>query len=253
MQPLTRWSTGAAALAAALALSSCGSIGDLGVKPRNDSRTFGLKGSSLTVESGSDLRLETADGPDLTVDRNLTGQAAEDGNASWKLKGNTLELTAKCSGLVLNCGSEYTVKVPSGVAVTVVTTGADVVARGLADALTATTGTGAIRVERSSGTLRLSSGTGRIVVRDSSSAHVEVRSDNADHTLAFRKAPSRVASRTGIGDIRLTLPRDTTRYRIDGRAQDHDTYRVGVPHTPGASNRITVESPRGRVLVTRQN
>ncbi|MFE7482632.1 DUF4097 family beta strand repeat-containing protein [Streptomyces sp. NPDC057552] len=242
-----------AALAATLALSSCGSIGDLDVKPRSDSRTFGLTGKTLVVESGSNLRLEAADGPELTVDRDLTGQAAEDGNASWELSGDRLKLTAKCSGMVLNCSSEYTVKVPSGVAVTVVTTGADVLAEGLANALTATTGTGAIRVERSSGTLRLSSGTGRVVVRDAGSAHVDVRSDNADHTLSFSKAPSRVSSRTKIGDIKLTLPKDNTRYAIDGKAEDGEKYRIKIPNTPDAAHKVTVESPRGRVLVTRES
>jgi hypothetical protein len=253
MHSQTRWSTGAAAVIAVFALSSCGSVGDLDVDPRDDSRKFEFSGERLTVDSGSNVRIEAGDGPDLTVSRKLTGMAAEEGNASWNLEGSTLRLTAKCSGLVLNCGSSYTVKVPSGTAVSVVTTGADVTAAGLADELTVRTKSGRIKASGGSGPLRLTSGTGRITVSDSNSPDVVVRSHDAAHFLSFRKAPRRVSAHLDIGDISLTLPKDGTRYAIEGRAQEKDKYRVGVPNSPGASNRISVESPQGRVRVEQKN
>jgi len=253
MHSHTRWSTGAAALIAVLALSSCDSVGDLDVEPRNDSREFEFSGQRLTLDSESNVRIEAGDGPGLDVSRKLTGMAAKEGNASWELNGNTLRLTAKCTGVVLNCGSNYTVKVPSGIAVTVVTSGADVTAAGLTNELTVRTKSGKIKLAGGSGPLRLTSGTGRITVSDSSAQDVEVRSHDAAAFLTFRKAPRRVAAHLDIGDIRLTLPKDGTRYAIEGRAQEKEKYRVDVPNDPGASHRITVESPQGRVRVEQKN
>lgn len=241
------------ALAAVLALSSCGSVGDLDVEPRNDNRTFEFSGKRLTVDSGSNVRIEAGDGPDLAVSRKLTGMAAEEGNASWKLDGTTLRLTAKCNGLVLNCGSNYTVKVPSGIAVTVVTEGADVTAAGLTNELTVRTKSGKIKLAGGSGPLRLTSGTGRVTVSDSSASDVDVRSHDAAHFLSFRKAPRRVSAHLDIGDITLTLPKDGTRYAIEGRAQEKDKYRVDVPNDPRATHRISVESPQGRVRVEQKS
>ncbi|SHG94588.1 DUF4097 family beta strand repeat-containing protein [Streptoalloteichus hindustanus] len=177
-----------AALAAVLVISGC-RIGDVGVTPVNDSRAFDLPGQELTIDSTSDLRLVPGHGRALRVSRRLTGMAAEEGNASWALDGSTLRLTAKCRGLVIECGSHYTVEVPANVAVSVRTEGAEVSADGLPNALTVRTGTGHIRAAKTSGTLRLSSGTGDVAVDESASSDVEVHSRQARHTLAFATAP----------------------------------------------------------------
>ncbi|MDK1476998.1 hypothetical protein QNO07_27000 [Streptomyces sp. 549] len=236
-------------LAAVLSLSSCGAVGDLDAEPRSDSRRFDFSGERLIVDSGSNVRLVAGDGPGLAVSRKLTGQAAEKGNAAWKLAGDTLRLTARCTGMVLNCSSEYTVHVPAGVTLTVRTQGADVTAESLPHRLTVRTESGRIKLSEGSGDLRLRTRTGRVDVIGSRSADVRVRSHNADHSLTFSKPPRRLSAHTGIGDIAVTLPKGGTRYRIDGRAQDPQTYRVDFPSHGDASHRIAVESPEGRVRV----
>jgi hypothetical protein len=231
-------------------ISGC-RVGDIGVPPINDSQTFDLSGHLLTIESTSDLQLVPTGERGLTVSRRLTGMAAEEGNASWTLDGNTLKLTATCSGLVIECGSLHTVAVPADVTVSVKTEGAMVTTDGLPNELTVQTRTGRIRATQSTGTLRLTSETGDITVDDCGSSDVEVHSQDADHTLTFGTAPRRAAASTGIGDISLTLPEDDTRYLIDASAQSEDKYHVEVQNTPNAANRITVDSPGGRVRITK--
>ncbi|MFI6284572.1 hypothetical protein ACIBCM_07420 [Streptomyces sp. NPDC051018] len=253
MHRTTRTTLFPAALAAVLLTSGCGGVGDIGVDPVSDSRSFGISGPKLTIDTTGDVRVESGKGSRVKVSRELAGKAAEDGNASWELEGDTLRLTAECKGLVLNCGSHYTVEVPPGVtAVSVRTKGGEVAADSLPGALTVETKTGDIRVTKGSGELRLSSDTGRVSVSDSLSADVRVSSRDADHTLSFARAPRRVVDRTGKGDISVTLPEDNTRYRIDASAQREDKARIGVGSDRSAANRLTLESPRGRVRVAQK-
>jgi hypothetical protein len=240
----------AAAIAVALAISGC-RLGDTGVPPINDSQTFDLPGHLLTVDSTSDLRLVPGGQRGLTVSREFTGMAAEEGNASWTLEGDTLKLTATCSGLVIECGSLYTVAVPAGVAVSVTAEGAEVTSDSLPNDLTVRTRTGHILATRNSGTLRLTTETGDVTVDECGSSDVEVHSQDADHTLAFRTAPRRVAASTRTGDISLALPADDTPYLIDASAQSEDKYHVEVPNSPNAANQVTVGSPGGRVRIAK--
>jgi hypothetical protein len=209
----------AALCALPLALTGCGAGSDLAADPVNDAKDFAFRGTRLTVETDKDLTLLPAEGKTVRVSRKLAGQAAEEGNASWVLKGGTLVLTGNCSGVVPRCRAEYTVYVPRSMAVTVQGKGsAGVAASGLGGALELNLGRGSAEVENASAPLKIRTGSGRISAGGLTSSSVDVGNDDGSIELAFAKAPSKVKADSDTGSITVRVPEDATRYRVSAKA-----------------------------------
>jgi hypothetical protein len=237
-------------MCAALAYLGTCVTDDLDASPRDDQRRFDFSGRRLSVVVGGDgeLRLERGRGGGLVVARELAGAAAQQGNAHWALDGDTLRLSAECPGIVINCRGEYVVRVPSGVDVSVTSRGSVTVV-GLRCALHISTGTGDVRLERTSGTLRLRSGSGRIHLVDARSAYVDARTRRAPLSLAFTRPPVRVVAISDVGDINVKVPSVPAEYRVDGGAGNEAGVHVDIRDVPSAARSIVARTDEGVVRI----
>lgn len=197
-----------------------------------DSRDFTFSGRTLTIDARElNLTLVPGSAGKVSVRRRLAGSAVN-GSSSWSLKNATLRLRTECSGLVLECESEHTVRVPKNVALKIDASGGAVRIEGLTGDVNAVLrNDGSLRVIGPKGTLRLRNHGGRIVVEDATST--DVRADtSADGTirLGFAAAPDRVEAHAS-GSVSITLPAGPETYRVDaagarGLPSDPDSDRV---------------------------
>ncbi|MDP9867885.1 MULTISPECIES: DUF4097 family beta strand repeat-containing protein [Streptosporangium] len=229
-----------------LAAAGCG-LGSTG-RERHDSREFPYSAAELVIRAtGTPVRLEPGVAGTLEVDRRLKGKAADEGNSSWTLKGGTLTVGAVCSGIVIDCDAQYTVKVPPGVAVEV-DGDDDVSAVRLTRALNATSRGGDVRTDAVSGPMRLVSRSGKVTARRIGSSDVTARSSDGLVALYFTTVPSRVEAVSGSGTVDVVVPRTGDTYRVtvsskDGRATSR------VPRASTAPRSLNARSGEGDVRV----
>ncbi|MGW6769051.1 hypothetical protein ACWGBX_01340 [Streptomyces sp. NPDC055037] len=239
---------------AAVALVPTYALDDLDTDPRSGEREFDFAGPRLAVivSSGSQVGLEPGRGTVLTVVRHLTGTAAKDGHAEWRLEGDTLRLSAKCSGVMINCSGRFVVRVPPGVDTSVdAASDIDVTAKGMRHALRITTRRGDIRLEGTAGALWLSSRSGRIDVLDAASPTVDARNQNAPITLGFAVAPRSVTAASEVGDITVVLPRTDAEYGIDIKARVREIDGIALSESPPYARHISARTRDGAVRVQR--
>ncbi|GAQ51533.1 DUF4097 family beta strand repeat-containing protein [Streptomyces acidiscabies] len=230
------------------ALLSTEALNDLDAAPRNGQRRFAFDGSRLDIVVRGDgrVRLEQGPGDDLAVERELAGAAAREGNSGWDLDGNTLRLSAWCTGWAMNCRGEFVVRIPRGVAVSV-DASSGVSALGLNRTLEVATGDGNISVRKASGPLSLRSTRGRVQVLDSTSQTVDAHATRGPVSLAFSEPPRSAVATSEIGDIRIELPRAW--YRVDAEARDRDSVYVGVLDLPSAARHIVAHTEEGTIRI----
>lgn len=213
---------------------------------KTESRSFPFSGTLLVIDTReTELRIANGDGADIEVERSLEGDAGDDGDATWALDGDTLKLSVNCSGLVLECASEHTVKVPKGVAIELKSSGSPVRIDALAGDLTATlTNDGSLRASNPAGKLRLKSGGGDIVVTGARSRDVTASTTaDANIKLGFAVAPDRVEANAS-GSVEVTLPKGPETYKIVGSAD-------GLDSDPASKRVITVTAVDGRIRVNK--
>lgn len=233
MATLTTKACAAAVLTVMALAGPAGCKSSSGGATSQDSRDFTFSGGTLAIDAReSSLTLVPGSEGKVSVRRRLEGSAAADGNASWSLQDGTLRLRAKCSGVVLECKSEHTVRVPKNVALKIDASGSAVRVEGLTGDVNAVLrNDGSLRVIGPKGTLRLRNHGGQIVVQDATSK--DVRADtSADGTirLGFSAAPNRVEAHAS-SSVSITLPAGPETYRVDagsarGLPSDPDSKRV---------------------------
>ncbi|GAA0229005.1 hypothetical protein [Cryptosporangium japonicum] len=198
-------------LAAVVACAACTDVSSIN-ETSQDRRSFPLSGSALVVDAaGTSVRLVAGSGEDVGVDRELTGKATADGQASWSMSGNRLTLRVTCSGFVPDCSGLHVVHVPTGTAVTI-TSDSPVRAVAPSGALTATVTGSWLRVEDPAGVLRLRAEQS-VTVTGATASDVTAASESRVE-LGFRTAPEHVDVQA-TDRATVTLPNGPETYRVD--------------------------------------
>ncbi|WP_437033334.1 DUF4097 family beta strand repeat-containing protein [Streptomyces sp. enrichment culture] len=243
---------GAAAVLVA-GLAGCGASAADDTEPER--RTFGLTGTTLTVDSDdSALEIVAADAHPsgkIRVTRWFRGRVVigSDPKVSWSLKDDRLVLRLKCSGIIADCAARHRVEVPRGIAVTVHNRDGSVRAGGFTDPLNVRTGDGSVHVTDTSGPLELHSGDGSVRA-EVSSRTVRTRSGDGSVRLALRAVPDRVESHSGDGSVTIELPRAA--YKVDTRTGDGPE-RVSVPRDDASRHVVTARTGDGSLTVRTVN
>ncbi|MFD3637900.1 DUF4097 family beta strand repeat-containing protein [Streptomyces griseus] len=213
------------------------------------SKTFEFSGRSLTVKSGSaDLDFVAADVRGIQVTRQVSGtKVGGEVEAGWKLEGDVLALAVDCTGISVNCGAKYTVKLPRDVALTVEN------AKGLVEATGFTADFSAkaddIRVSDLSGPrLDLEGRDGTIEGERISAGAVTVAARNGDSELDFASAPDLIDVRSQDGDVRLGLPEAT--YAVDTAAKKGDI-TVEVTKDDTSDRAVRTRTRNGDIVIGR--
>ena len=227
-----------------LPIAGCADLGAVH-ETRDDRHEFALTGDRLVIDNhGGDLRLVAGAARAVVVQRSLTGKATLDGNASWSLSGDTLQLDVTCSGFVPDCGGLHVVGVPPGVAAVVKSDAAVRVVR-LATALTATVTGSWLKVEDPSGPLRLKAELD-VDVSGARSADVTATSGDLGVHLSFARPPTRVKVRAA-GSVQVTLPAGPETYRVAAAPG-----RATLPSDPASERVVAATAGEGHTARVRK-
>jgi hypothetical protein len=214
-----------AAVAATAATAGCGLTGPQSEKSASYQVTQPV--TQLVVQDAAgDVRVSTGAGGAVGVTENQSYRGSPPAS-SHKVSGGTLTLTYTCPSS--DCGIDYTVTVPAGLAVQVVADAGDVTLTGLG---------GAVQVQADAGDVR-ASGLG--------ATRAKLVADAGDVTLGFDTAPANLSVQASAGDVKITLP-GTVGYAVTATADAGDTH-VTVPTSPGSAHVVQAESDAGSVSV----
>ncbi|HST82272.1 MAG TPA: DUF4097 family beta strand repeat-containing protein [Kineosporiaceae bacterium] len=151
-----------------------------------------------------------------------------------------LQVTGSCRGggaaLLDQCSINFKITVPPGTAVTVRTTTGEIAVTGTSAPVTAQSNTGDIHVWKASGPIQLITDIGDINGELLSSGVASGRSNTGDVRLNFTAAPDQITANTDIGDIRIQVPDDATKYRVTADVNLGER-QIKVP-TDAASPRV---------------
>lgn len=234
-----------AATTALLALSACGSSS----RTAHDQHVFSLRGSHLVIDvPASDLQLAPGNGPDIQVQRWLSGTAAKPGHASWTLDGDTLHLGVNCSGLVVSCGSRFQVAVPPDVSVAVHAGSGNDSVSGLSGSVAIDGGSGQVQLSNTSGPLQISTGSGNITASAIRSPTVHATSNQGKVDIGFAAPPQMVDIRCTVGNATARVPTAGHRYHVVVTT-DTGTAQSKVPDDPQSSSVVQVSSHNGNATV----
>lgn len=198
---------------------------------RLDSITVTRPVARIVVRSDAgDVRLTPAAVDRVTVEERRTW-LWEAPKVSTTLESGTLVLSGSCPGARLMdlCQTEFTVRVPTGVAVRV------------------DSGAGMIDIRGLDGPLDLRSTTGAISGSELLSDSVRAQSTSADVRLGFISAPTLLTAVSRSGDVDVALP--VANYRIDGSSSSGDVAVRGLFRDDLAPRQVTASSRDGSVTV----
>ncbi|WP_344522624.1 DUF4097 family beta strand repeat-containing protein [Streptomyces albiaxialis] len=242
----------AVSLFGVVALSACSAeeVSD----GKAEHREFALQGKNLTVVS-DDSKLELvpvkADGTGRSVDVTRWFKASKvkgEAKASWSMEGgNTLRLTTKCTGFIVDCSTRHKVEVPEDVAVTVRGGDGHVVASGFRTPLSIRTHDGNVNVSDVTAPLTLRTGDGNVRAERLRSASVTATGRDGYQLLSFAEAPSSVRTDVRDGRTTVTVPKKSA-YRVTTKTADGSA-KVTVPRDAKAPRRVHATAHDGRVAV----
>lgn len=199
---------------------------------RSDSVTVTRPVAHIVVRSDAgDVRLTPAAVDRVTVEERRTWLWEEPAVDTTLQDDGTLVLSGSCPAARLMdlCQTEFTVRVPPGVAVRV------------------DSGAGAIDVRGLDGPLDLRTTTGAISGSELLSDDVTAHTTTGELHLSFVSAPPSVAASSRSGDVDVALP--LANYRIDGSSGSGDVAVRGLYRDDLAPRHVTASSRDGSVAV----
>ena len=270
--PMTPWRWVALVIGTPLALLAIGytaltavAFAGLGSYRINLATPVAGRTAVVTVNSG-----------DVTVRPGPAGQLRVHGTlhyslvrpqVSWRRSASRIAVRSHCRVPAGLCLLDYAVAVPAGGRSRVFDASGDLIAGGLAGAVTLQDSSGNITATRISGTPTISDQSGDIVVTtlsgsravimddsgditgsDVASQGLTVTDQSGDITVTFTKVPDRVRVSDSSGDVTLALPPGPTTYRVSASTSSGLT-TISVPRSLTSPHLISVTSQSGDISI----
>ncbi|MFF8956191.1 DUF4097 family beta strand repeat-containing protein [Streptomyces sp. NPDC014894] len=216
-------------------------------------KAFALDGERLTIDSdNSFVEVVAADVKKVEVSRQVDGWVflGSGPEASWKMSKDRLVLRMDCSGVASDCRARQTVKVPRGVAVTVLDDNGGVTASGFGTPLRIESDNGDVTVRDTTGALELLTDNGKVTTERVAAKTLKARSDNGDVRIGLKDGavPERLETVSDNGGIRIELPSAGAPYAVTAKS-DNGSVDVDVPTDDASSHVVTARSDNGSVKV----
>lgn len=217
----------------ALLLVAAGGLsvaGSLARESRGEQASYpGVRVIDVDV-SFEDVEVVAGPGPSVSLSRKVSWSLRRP-NTTRRLDGDRLVVRSSCPvDLGRGCSGRLRLVVPADVVVRAHSSGGDV------------------RVVGLTGPLDLSSSGGDVNGEDVASGSVAAASSGGDVRLTMARPPSKVVASSGGGEVEVSVPRDTTGYRVDASSSG-GSRRVDVPVDPTSLRTIRVRSGGGDVRV----
>lgn len=161
------------------------------------------------------------------------------------VEGGTLRLQAHCQLALAACTIDYSLKVPQGLPVSVVTKAGAVKAGGLSGRLDLNSSAGNIDLSQLSGSVKAHSQAGAISGTGISSASFDGSTDAGAIGIGFSKAPRSLHLTTNAGNIDLRVPDEGYRLTTSAPA----TASVGIKTDPAAPRKIDARTAAGSIHI----
>ena len=181
--------------------------------------------TAVTIDAGDgDVTVRTGATADtVEVIRRARGSLSDSQAARGTWDGTTLVIRPECPG---NCGVDYEIRLPTGVAVT------------------AKTGSGDIELGGTLGTVSVQADSGDVEA-DVAVDNFTTRTGSGDMQLRMRSAPTQLTATSGSGDIGIRVPSAQT-YAVAANTGSGDT-EIDVPRQDAASHRVQVQTGSGDI------
>jgi DUF4097 and DUF4098 domain-containing protein YvlB len=219
------------------------------VRTDHETRTFTAPVRQVEVRSDTgDLRVTTRPAGTDVIVRSRVRSAFSDPEHSAAISDGVLTVTGSCPGAVFfdTCSVDFDLAVPAGTVVVARTSTGDVRVQGATAAVTAKTNTGDVEVDRVSGPAELTTDTGDVRGKHLRAASVRADSDTGDVDLLFESAPTTVRATTDTGDVKVRVPADGSRYRVDSDVDTGDE-KITVPVDSSSARSVFARSSTGDV------
>jgi hypothetical protein len=219
--------------------------------PTNDtqqSQTYqrAISQIDFTMPSGN-ITLSAGASGSVVVSRDLKWDKTEP-TVSEVWSGDTLQITVNCPSQP-HCSVDYTVQVPSTVAVQTHTDDGDVSVSNLSGGVNINDTTGDVTLAGVAGRIQVDSNTGTVTGTALQSTDVGVQGQDGDLELSFSAVPQNVSATTDTGRVHVSLPSNgATGYQVHASATTGQR-TVSVQEEPSSSHTITAKSTDGDVTV----
>ncbi len=225
----------AALVAAALVAYGAITLLDLAARHTFDLRITYADVSSLKLDADTgDVHLESWPiSGQLIVDTHVTEGLWTPRRQSVRNRAGALALSSSCSPVFgTECGADYTISVPAGIAVNASTGDGDLDAQDLS----------------TTAPLRLSSSNGNVTALRIAAGSVSLQSGNGDVTAQLTNPASQLTATSGNGDVTLTVP--NTSYAVHASSGDGTVSDQTLRIDPSSPRRISASSGNGDVTIT---
>lgn len=156
--------------------------------------------------------------------------------------------STSCPFLSNNCAVDYSIEVPTDLAVRVHSGNGTVSARDLRGRAELTSGNGDVRANGLAGSVQLRSANGQVEGFDLGAGPLEASSDNGDVTVELTQPPTHVVAESDNGDVEVTLPDTGDAYDLE-MATDNGSRSGQIRTDPSSARRLVIRSDNGDVRV----
>jgi hypothetical protein len=168
---------------------------------------------------------------------------------TWRTDGDTLILDSDCGtfGVITNCTTHFTLRVPTGIALDVDTSSGDVEVEGETGVLTLATSSGDVVARAAAPAIALDTSSGDVVV-DGSATDVTASTSSGDVEITIAgEPPDAVRAETSSGDVLVEVPYAAYAVETDTDSGDDDV--EGIRQDGAASRTIVARTSSGDVKV----
>ncbi|MER6410578.1 DUF4097 family beta strand repeat-containing protein [Streptomyces humidus] len=198
--------------------------------------------SSIRLDSGNGgVKVDaSADISTTSVHRKVNYRGDKPSGTSFRLENGVLTL----SGCGRDCGVDYVVEVPAGLAVTGGTSNGSLTLTdvGMVDVHT---GNGEIAVNRTTGPLKLRTSNGDVKVKDAKGGDIDTQTSNGEVTI-HTVTPQNISARTTSGSLTVTAP--PAHYQISA-SDSHGDKKVAFENDPSGKYRLDLSTTNGDLTV----
>ncbi len=210
----------------------------------------GLNVLDVATDSGS-LTVVGSDTERVTVTARIS-DGLRSTSERQTVEGDRLVLRAGCPAFLSNfCNVDYTVELPSRMAVRARLDNDGARATGVHGGLDIRSDNGRVEVRGggdAGGVVVLRSSNGNVVATDLRAGEVDAHSDNGRVELTFLDPPGAVEATSSNGDVTVEVPDDGTVYAVDAGSANGSS-AAAVRTDPDSTRRIRVASDNGDVLI----
>src|SRR5918996_3341428 len=211
----------------------------------------GLRRIEIDNDDGSVRLVGIEDADAVTVTARISDGWRATGH-DVRREGHSAVVEGTCPIVVSEmwCSVDYTIELPSDLAVMVRSDNGGVTVTDMAADVEASSDNGRIELARIQGDVLLESDNGLVTASDLRAARAEATTDNGSVSLTFVDPPDDVVATTDNGSIDIVVPDTDDFYRVEADTDNGTRSTGGIGTSPDADRTITATSDHGDVTIT---